>query len=74
MGDDSALNKTIKVGGTAGFGESFKITGVYRDESGRSHIDARFFLPLSAGWVAGFIRDQPVTYTGNNMYYTYVRL
>ncbi|MPR34822.1 ABC transporter permease [Salmonirosea aquatica] len=74
FGDASALNKTIKVGGTAGFGKSFKVTGVYRDESSRSHIDARFFLPLSAGWVAEFIREQPVTYTGNNMYYTYVRL
>jgi putative ABC transport system permease protein len=74
FGDDPALNKTIKVGGTAGFGKSVKVTGVYRDESSRSHIDARFFLPLTAGWVAEFIRDQPVSYTGNNMYYTYVRL
>lgn len=74
FGTEPALNKTIKVGGTAGFGKSFKVTGVYRDESSRSHIDARFFLPISAGWVAEFIREQPVTYTGNNMYYTYVRL
>ncbi len=74
FGDSPALNATIKVGGTTGFGENFKVTGVFKDESARSHIDARFFVPLSAGWVAGFIRDQPVTYTGNNMFYTYVRL
>ena len=74
FGDAPAINQTLRVGGTAGFGENFKVTGVYRDESTRSHIDARFFIPLSVGWVAGFIRDQPPTYTGNNMYYTYVRL
>jgi putative ABC transport system permease protein len=35
FGNEPALNKIIRVGGTAGFGESFKITGVYRDESSR---------------------------------------
>ncbi len=74
FGNAPALDKTVQLGGITGLGESFKVTGVYQDESVRSHIDARFFVPLTVGWVAGFIRDQPVNYTGNNMYYTYVRL
>ncbi|AKD58632.1 macrolide ABC transporter permease [Spirosoma radiotolerans] len=74
FGNTPVLNKTIRVGGTTGFGENFKITGVYKGEQARSHIDARFFVPMSVGWVAAFIREQPATYTGNNLYYTYVRL
>src|SRR5690606_14277338 len=35
----SVLNRTIKVGGKTGNNENFKVTGVYKDESARSHID-----------------------------------
>ncbi|MBC3788578.1 ABC transporter permease [Spirosoma utsteinense] len=74
FGDVPALNKLIRINGVAGNGESFKVTGVFRDESARSHIDARFFLPMNAGWVGGFLRDQPQAFHTNNMFYTYVRL
>jgi putative ABC transport system permease protein len=47
---------------------------VYRDEAGRSHIDARFFVPLSAGWVGSFLRNGQLDFASNNMFYTYLRL
>lgn len=74
FGHASALGKTITVGGDTGNGELFKVTGVYKDESHRSHIDARFFVPLSAGWVGGFLRSGRLTFSFNNMFITYLRL
>lgn len=74
FGNAPALNKLIRIGGTAGNGEAFKVTGVYRDESARSHIDAKFFLPISAGWVGGFLRTAKLDFCCNNMFVTYLKL
>lgn len=74
FGNSPALNRTISVGGNTGSGELFKVTGVYKDESHRSHIDARFILPLSAGWVGGFLRNASLNFSFNNMFVTYLRL
>ncbi|WP_247233089.1 ABC transporter permease [Telluribacter sp. SYSU D00476] len=74
FGGVPALGRTIRIGGASGYGESYNVTGVYRNESTRSHIDARYFLPMTAGWVGGFLRDQPQDFTNNSMFFTYVRL
>lgn len=74
FGSGSALNKLIRIGGTSGNGEDFKVTGVYHDESARSHIDAKFFLPISAGWVGGFLRTVKLDFCCNNMFMTYLKL
>ncbi len=74
FGNEPALNKTVQIGGTDGNGESFKVTGVYRDESRRSHIDARYFLPMSSGWVGSYLRNSKQDFSGNNMFYTYLLL
>jgi putative ABC transport system permease protein len=73
-GNAPALNKIIRINGVMGNGENFRVTGVFRDESARSHIDARFLMPMSAGWVGNFLRDQPQNFHYSNMFYTYVRL
>ncbi|MVM33040.1 FtsX-like permease family protein [Spirosoma sp. HMF4905] len=74
FGDVPALNKLIQINGSTGNGETFKVTGVFRDESARSHIDARFFVPMSAGWVGHFLRENEQNFYYNNMFYTYLRL
>lgn len=74
FGTAPALNQLIKIGGTTGKDELFRVTGVYRDESTRSHIDARFFVSLSAGEVGDRLRQQPGNYSSNNIFYTYLRL
>ncbi|UFH54225.1 ABC transporter permease [Spirosoma sp. KNUC1025] len=74
FGNTSALNKLIRIGGTSGNSEEFKVTGVYRDESAHSHIDAKFFLPISAGWVGGFLREAKLDFCCNNMFITYLKL
>ncbi len=44
FGNQPALNKMIRIGGVTGFNENYRVTGVFRDESARSHIDAHYFL------------------------------
>ncbi|MGA0559784.1 ABC transporter permease [Larkinella sp. VNQ87] len=74
FGSEPALNKLVRISGTTGSGEEFKVTGVYRDETARSHIDARFFVPITAGWVGRFLRESKLDFCCNNMFITYLKL
>ena len=74
FGTASALNQLVRIGGSTGKGEAFRVTGVYRDESTRSHIDARFFVSLSAGNIGDRLREQKASFSSNNIFYTYLRL
>ncbi|TLV01005.1 ABC transporter permease [Dyadobacter luticola] len=74
FGNESALNKNIRIGGKTGNNEVFTVTGVYKDESARSHIDARFFVSLKAGWVGEYLQQSNLDFTSNNMFYHYLRL
>ncbi len=74
LANESALNKTIRIGGKSGNNEDFKVTGVFRDESARSHIDARYFVSIHSGWVGDYLRQPNLDFTNNNMFYTYLRL
>ena len=74
FGNGPALNKLIRIGGDAGMGEEFNVTGVYTDASARSHIDARFFIPIYAGDMGSFLRSGRLDFANNNMFHTYLRL
>ncbi|RIV17251.1 ABC transporter permease [Fibrisoma montanum] len=74
FGNTSALDKLIRIGGEAGSGEEYRVTGVFRDASASSHIDARLFLPLYAGGIGRFLREGPLDFANNNMFLTYLRL
>ncbi|GAB2790297.1 ABC transporter permease [Rhabdobacter roseus] len=74
FGTGPALDKTVRISGDLGLGEDFKVTGVYRDASARSHIDARFFVPLYAGDIGNFLRESRLDFANNNMFFTYLRL
>ncbi len=74
FGNEPALNQTVQIGGIDGNGEIFHVTGVYRDESRRSHIDARYFLPMTSGWVGDYLKNYSQDFSGNNMFYTYIQL
>ena len=74
FGGQPALGRIIRIGGMTGLGQDFRVTGVYRDESARSHIDARFFVPMNAGWPGTFLREGKPDFASNNMFYIYLRL
>ena len=73
FGEKAALGRLVRIGGELG-GEDYKVTGVYRDSNAESHLDARFFLPLSAGEIGQFLREGRVDFANNNMFFTYLRL
>lgn len=74
FGDATALGRIIRIGGDTGLGEEFRVTGVYRDASANSHIDARFFVPIYAGGIGSFLREAKLDFANNNMFVTYLRL
>ena len=74
FGDIPALDRTIRISGDQGGGADFRVTGVYRDASGHSHIDAGFFTPLYAGGIGEFLREGRQDFANNNMFFTYLRL
>ncbi|SEI81794.1 putative ABC transport system permease protein [Dyadobacter koreensis] len=74
FGNESALNKTIRIGGRSGNNEDFKVTGVFHNEGARSHIDANYFVSIHSGWVGDYLRQSDIDFTNNNMFYTYLRL
>lgn len=74
FGKESALDQTIRIGGRSGNNEDFKVTGVFKSESARSHIDARYFVSIHSGWVGDYLRQPNLDFTNNNMFYTYLRL
>ncbi|HEX8530344.1 MAG TPA: ABC transporter permease, partial [Cytophagales bacterium] len=74
FGNEPALNKIIRVGGSTGSSAHFRVSGVFRTPDNPSHIDARFFVSLQAGWIGKFLREHPLDLASNNMFYTYLRL
>ncbi|SEI44893.1 putative ABC transport system permease protein [Dyadobacter sp. SG02] len=74
FGNESALNRTVKVGGKTGHNDNFKVTGVFRDETARSHIDAHYFVSFKVGWIGDYLRQPDHDFTSNNMFYHYLRL
>lgn len=74
FGNAAAIGKTLQIGGDIGLGETYNVTGVYRDASANSHIDARFFVPLYSGDMGNYLREARLDFANNNMFYTYLRL
>ncbi|HEV7781897.1 MAG TPA: ABC transporter permease [Chitinophagaceae bacterium] len=73
FGDEPALNKIIRVSSNTHGDSSFRITGVFADPPGPSHIDANFFLSFGGGNMARYVNDNP-SLANNNMFYTYLLL
>lgn len=73
FGSASALNKIVRVSSSTNGDTSFRITGVFADPPGPSHIGARFFLSFRGGNIDRFANDNP-SLQNNNMFYTYLLL
>lgn len=73
FGNGSALDKMIHVSSNSNGDGDFRITGVFRQRSKPSHINARFFLSLSSGGYGDYIR-RTTDFASNNMFFTYLLL
>ncbi|MCB9305370.1 MAG: ABC transporter permease [Lewinellaceae bacterium] len=66
------LDKTVRIGGNTGE-EQFRITGVYNDELGKSHLMPAFFMSMNAGGIGEYVRTSD-SWAGNNFIYSYLKL
>ena len=73
FGNESAINKIVRVSSSTNGDTSFRITGVFQEQPGPSHLEARFFLSFRGGRMNRFANDNP-SLINNNMFYTYVLL
>ncbi len=73
FGDESALNKVIKVSSSTNGDHDYTVTGVFRPQATPSHIDARFLLSVRGGNMEGFVLNS-TTLLNNNMFFTYLLL
>ena len=73
FGNESAINKIVRVSSSTNGDTSFQITGVFKEQPGPSHLEARFFLLFCGGRMNRFANDNP-SLINNNMFYTYVLL
>jgi putative ABC transport system permease protein len=73
FGKTPALNKTIRISSSTNGDNDFKVTGVFRQPTTPSHIDARFIMSIKGGRMEGFANNNP-SMVNNNMFYTYLLL
>lgn len=75
FGNQSALNKTITVASNLTGGDvDYVVTGVFKQSSRPSHMDARFFLSYKGSAIADYITSQGNNFVNNNMFFTYLLL
>lgn len=73
FGKQSALNKIVRVSSSTNGDTSFRVTGVFSNPPGPSHIGARFFLSFRGGRMDRMANNNP-SLQNNNMFYTYLLL
>src|SRR5436190_835785 len=73
FGNTSAINKIIWIRSSTNGDTSFRVTGVFSNPPGPSHLNARFFISFKGGRMNRFANDNP-SLLNNNMFYTYLLL
>jgi putative ABC transport system permease protein len=73
FGNGSAINRIVRISSSTHGDTSFRITGVFKDPPGPSHLNARFFMSFRGGKMDRFANNNP-SLLNNNMFYTYVLL
>ncbi|WP_373553556.1 ABC transporter permease [Haliscomenobacter sp.] len=66
-----ALNKTLKVTGQVEE-ETYKVTGVFNNSLGKSHLMPDFFTPMNSPGMGEYVRSDN-TWAGNNFLYGYLK-
>ena len=66
-----ALNKTLQVTGQVDE-ETYKVTGVFDNSLGKSHLMPDFFTPMNSRGMGEFVRSDN-TWSGNNFLFGYLK-
>ena len=70
--NNSAINQQINIGSSIG-GNAFKVTGVFDENYGKSHLKPHFIINMNSGGIGEFVRTNN-QWAGQNFIYSYVRL
>jgi putative ABC transport system permease protein len=73
FGKESPINKVVRISSSTNGDTSFRITGVFANPAGPTHLDARFFVSFRGGNMDRLANDNP-SLVNNNMFYTYLLL
>lgn len=73
FGNETALNKIIKISSSTNGDTSFTVSGVFRPTKNPTQIDARFFVSMKGGNLQQFVAEQ-TDMAGNNMFQTFLLL
>lgn len=73
FGNESAVNKIVWIRSSTNGDTSFRVTGVFSNPPGPSHLDAKFFMSFRGGSMDRFANANP-SLLNNNMFYTYLLL
>ncbi|QHV96440.1 ABC transporter permease [Spirosoma endbachense] len=68
FGSHPAINQSLLINN-----ELYRVTGVYNETYGKSHIRAHFLMSFRAGGMVEFLRTSN-QWVGQNLVYTYIRL
>ncbi|AEE50075.1 ABC transporter permease [Haliscomenobacter hydrossis] len=66
-----ALNKTLRVTGQVEE-ETYKVTGVFNNSLGKSHLMPDFFMPMNSRGMGEYVRSDN-TWAGNNFLFGYLK-
>jgi putative ABC transport system permease protein len=72
FGKNNALNEQINISNRGG-SHAYKITGVFDETWGKSHLQPHFIMNMNSGGIGEFIRTNQ-QWAGQNFVYSYVRL
>lgn len=67
-----ALNQTVGIGSNGGE-QQFKVSGVFDNSLGKSHLMPEFFMTMNSGDLGEYVRTDD-SWAGNNFIYGYLRL
>ena len=72
FGKSEALNQQINIGDQVN-GRPFKVTGVFDETYGKSHLRPHFIMTMNSGGIGEFVRTNN-QWAGQNFIYSYVKL
>ena len=72
FGKNEALNQQINIGNQIN-GHAFKVTGVFDETYGKSHLKPHFIMNMNSGGIGEFVRTNN-QWAGQNFVYNYVKL
>ena len=73
FGKETALNKIIDIKSSTNGDSTFRVSGVFLNPAGPTHLDARFFLSFRGGSMDELANNND-DLANNNMFYTFLLL